>query len=146
MVSLRNFSNESHTWMNECCIKLSRDKEEKPFYQNKCSLLCFQDKSFLQPVWKMSLLSQWELCSSTGGCKTLLYSLGCDVLPLNGFYSAWKFHFCWGGCVCLFNVLNCFQVLQSTSVFALKGQTWSHWGTSCPATELLIFWTSLLNS
>lgn len=42
----------------------------------------------------------------------------------------------WGG---LFNVLNCFQVLQSPSVSTSKGQTWPHWNTSQPVTEVLTF-------
>lgn len=147
MVSLRNFSNESHTWMNECCIKLSGDKEEKPFYQNKCSLLCLKHKSFLQPVWKMSLLSQWELCSNKRGmqdpiiftrmwCFASEWFLQCMKIPFFFFLRV----------VCLFNLLNCFCGLQRTSVFTWKGQTWLHCNTSHQATEVLTFLTSLLNS
>lgn len=145
MVSLRKFSNENHTWMNECCIKLSGDKEEKPFYQNKCSLLCLEDKSFLQPIWKCHFQVNESCVQIRGGCKTLLYPWGRDVLPLNGLYSAWKFLFLGRGGVSLFSVLNCFQVLQSALVFTLKGQTWSHWNTSCLATEALTLGASLLN-
>lgn len=46
--------------------------------------------------------------------------------------------FFWKG-VRLFNVLNCFQVLQSALAFRLKGQTQSPWNISGPTTEALDF-------
>lgn len=146
MVSLRNFPNESRTWMNECCIKLSGDKEEKPFHQNKRGWLCSEDKSFLQPVWKMSLLSQWEMCSNERGMQDPILFTGMWCSASEWFPQCMKIPLLLAGCVCLFNVLNCFQVLQSTSVVAVKGQTWPHGNTDSPAPEALTCWTTLLNS
>lgn len=45
-----------------------------------------------------------------------------------------------GGHGCLFNILNCFQVLQSPSVVALKGEH------QPSAAEALALWTSRLNA
>lgn len=52
-----------------------------------------QGQIILAAGLEMSLVSQWELCSDREGCKTLLYSQGCDVLPRNDFYTAWAFLF-----------------------------------------------------
>lgn len=140
MVSLRNFSNESHTWMNECCIKLSGDKEEKPFYQNKCSLLCLEHKSFLQPVWKMSLLSQWELCSNKRGMQDPIIFTRMWCFASEWFLQCMKIPLFWwcGGWWCVF-------LISSTVFVVYKVLRFLHWKsrhdyTATPVIELQKFW------
>lgn len=110
------------------------------FYQNKGRLLCLGGTSFFQPFWKCRVLSQWELCSDKRGMwdPIILTRMPCFCLWIlstvhgNSCFGVGE----WGG---LFNVLNCFQVLQSPSVSTFKGQTWPHWNTSQPVTEVLTF-------
>lgn len=129
-------------WMSECMLYqiIQRQRREAIFYQNKGRLLCLGGTSFFQPFWKCRVLSQWELCSDKRGMwdPIILTRMPCFCLWI---LSTVHGNSCfgvggWGG---LFNVLNCFQVLQSPSVSMFKGQTWPHWNTSQPVTEVLTF-------
>lgn len=77
MVSLRNFSNESHPWMNEWMLDqiIHRQRREAILLEQMQPAL-FQRQIILAASLEMSLLSQWELCSNKRGMQDLIMFTG----------------------------------------------------------------------
>lgn len=143
MVSLRKFfrwESPLNEWVNARCIKLFRDKEEKPFLSEQRPSALFGRHSVLTAFLEMSRFRSMRVVFREEGMwdPIRLTRMLCFCLWI---LSTVHDNSCfgvggWGG---LFNVLNCFQVLQSPSVSTFKGQTRPHWNTSQPVTEVLTF-------